>query len=136
MKTKSTGLKKKSMHKLYLFLKSLIDVSESFYLKLTYFKNNYKKSFISIFDERDYSTQSASAELNIENIYIQRFLDWAASIFGSTEESFKSLKNKTLKNIHALREDILDFKPNTITILNMVSFIGLCLLFLIYYSFT
>lgn len=136
MKTLTLSFKKKSMHSLYLFLKTIVDLSESIYLKLNYFKSNYKKAFISIFDEKDRSTLISSPNKSFKNEYLQRFLDWAGSLFGSVEESFNAIKVKALGHLDTYIKDLQNSKSSTVAIINTTSVISLCLIFLIFYQFT
>lgn len=124
------------MHSLYLFLKALVDLSESIYQKLNYFKSNYKSCIIRIFDEKDHSTIDSSLNWRFENKFLQRFLEWAGSIFGSAEQVFKVYKDKALSQLDYYAKNIQNSKRSTVAILNILSIIGLCLLFLIYFQFT
>jgi hypothetical protein len=81
MERKNTSIRKILKRKLYQSLIYSVDFTEYIYLRLKYFKNNYKSVLSDIFEEKDKSIDLTFESNWPENKYLKYFLNVLLSLF-------------------------------------------------------
>lgn len=126
--------RKQAFHVLFLIISAGVDLSERIYLKLNYFKKNYKTLFSELFEEKgDQSTKHSSTIDVPKNQYIKVIFDWLSGLFGEIEPEVSLAYSQSPKSL-VYSKSIISAYDTIVD--NYFVFVSINLLFLLYFYFT